>query len=89
VSSIDPNGRVDLPDGRWLVMRPMSGNDLIALYKADISFEVSLQRLASAVIEKSWDGDVLDLPWSTLRKLLREWRQVSEEVALPPVGGES
>lgn len=83
----ETDGRIDLPDGRWVRMRPQNGYDMIALGDDDLS--AITRQLAEAVVEQSWDGDVLEEPWPVLRFILNNWRRVTEEMVLPPAAGES
>jgi hypothetical protein len=71
-----------LVDGRWVVLRPMRGADIVALSGDDAG--AIFTRLAAAVIEKSWEGDVLEEEMPVLSELLKGWRAKSEENAVPP-----
>ncbi len=72
-----------------VVLRPMTGNDLIALSSDDGTMAEVLVRLGAATIHHDFtdaDGqpaEILDQPFETLRQLLAPWRIGSEEDALP------
>ncbi|TAL42570.1 MAG: hypothetical protein EPN91_07955 [Salinibacterium sp.] len=86
-SESSPAGRrVDLPDGRWVSLRPLRGADLVAMSR-DIG-EI-MERLALAVVDMSWEGDILEEEFDVLRVVLKGWRVSSEEAAVPPAPGES
>lgn len=78
--------RVTLPDGRWVVLRPLRGADLVAMNR-DVG--AIMERLAAAAVEKSWTGDLLEEEFGLLRLVLAGWRTSSEEAAVPPAPGES
>jgi len=87
VSSSSDRVRVEFEDG-WVELRFMTPRDL--LFFRDATDLASLfERAASAVLAHSYEGDTLDLPLSQARRLMRQWREKSEEEALPPVPGES
>ena len=77
---------VPLPDGRWVSLRPLRGADLVAMNR-DIG-EI-MERLSLAVVDKSWEGDLLEEEFGVLREVLKGWRVSSEEAAVPPAPGES
>jgi len=85
-SESKPGRRVDLPDGRWVSLRPLRGADLSAMSR-DVG-EI-MDRLALAVVDKSWDGAILEEEFGVLRLVLKGWRVSSEEAAVPPAPGES
>lgn len=72
-----------------VVLRPMTGNDLIALSSDDGTMAEVLTRLGAATISHDFtdaEGQpaaILDQPFETLRQLLAPWRVGSEEDALP------
>lgn len=77
----------------WVELEPMSGNDMLALATADEGMADLLRRMGRAVTDHDFlttdatgaevKADILDQPWTTLRKILPLWRSASEEDALP------
>lgn len=90
--------RIDLPDGRWVDLRPQwlsEKNRILALADEVEAAEgryIDLVNgyagiLRPAVTALSWDGDVADMPEGRLLWLLAEWARVTEDDALPPASG--
>jgi len=83
------NGRIELEGGYWVRLRPMTGNDLMALARIEEDLASALERFAAAAIEWSWEGAFLDQDWSVMRPALGEWQRTTREAALPPASGGS
>lgn len=72
-----------------VVLKPMTGRDMIALASDGGGMAEVLTRLGAATISHDFtdaDGqpaDILDQPYETLRQLIAPWRVHSEEAALP------
>jgi hypothetical protein len=86
VQALDQNGvRAD----HYVVMRPMTGRDMMALASSDENLDEVIRRMGAATIEHDFltaDGepaDILDQPWETLKLLLPVWRKSTEVGALP------
>jgi len=88
--ALDGNGQ---RGDHYVVMRAMTGRDLIAMSGSDEDLGALLTQLGKAVIEHDFvtvndegetvPADVLDQPWETLQLMLKGWRARSEEEALP------
>ena len=78
--------KVELADGRWVVLRPLRGRDLIAMVRGT---EEILERMAAAVVEQSWEGDILEEEFDILRTVIAGWKARSEDAVVPPGSGES
>lgn len=92
--------RIDLPDGRWVDLRPMwlSEKNAIVAYEASIEGTKipHLERvnafaalLRPGITATSWDGDIADMPEMELLRIMFQWQTVTEDDALPPVKGTS
>lgn len=90
--------RIDLPDGRWVDVRPQYLSDvnrLVELGKRSDDPDFTVLDLINgyadiirpAVLALSWDGDVTDMPEPRLAWLIRQWAVVTEDDALPPDSG--
>lgn len=77
---------ITLEDGRTLSLRPIRGNDLVAMSGNDVGD--LLARIKAGVIEQSWEGDILEEEWDVLRHVIRNWRLGTENQAVPQPSGE-
>lgn len=74
-----------------VVMKPMTGRDMVVVASDDGTMADVLLRLAAAVQSHDFTdangqpADILDQPYETLQQLLGPWRKQAEEDALPQV----
>lgn len=72
-----------------VILKPMTGRDMVTVASDDGTMADVLLRLEAAVISHDFtDADdqpaaFLDQPYETLQQLLGPWRKQSEEDALP------
>lgn len=77
---------VEMEDGHKVVMRNMTGRDMVVMGGDD--FSELLTRLEAAVVEHDYDGDLFDQEYETVIKpLLSGWRTGSREAVVPPTNG--
>ncbi len=90
--------RIDLPDGRWVELRPMylsDKNRILELEKREeeARYLDMLNEYAAilrpAVTATSWDGDIADMPEIQLLRLIPEWGNKTAEDILPEASGTS
>lgn len=91
--------RIDLPDGRWVDLRPQYLSDKNAIIALNARVEGENGRyidllngyadiIRPAVEATSWGGDVAEMTERRLLWLLAEWARVTEEEAVgPPASG--
>ena len=81
--------KMDLPGGGWVRLRPMTGQDVRDLARADKDPGLIIDAIERAVTEHSFGGLIVEQPWKTMREILAVWNRIDEEEALPPDNGES
>ncbi len=92
--------RIDLPDGRWVNLRPMWLSEKVAIVAYEEETEGKqtsyLERMTAyaallrpGITETSWGGDIADMPETTMLNIMARWQTISEDDALPPVTGTS
>lgn len=92
--------RIDLPDGRWVDLRPQYLSDKNAIIALNERIEGDNGRyidlvngyadiLRPAVLATSWGGDIAEMPERRLLVLLADWARLTEEDAVPPASGTS
>lgn len=88
--------RIDLPDGRWVELRPqyLSEKNRILELPAKVAEGRLIDLLNGyadiirpAVLALSWEGDITDMPELRLVELIRQWARITEDDAVPPASG--
>ncbi len=86
--------RLTLADGRWLDLRPIYISDRLTMVElgervnsggiAGLEYLSDLAALVSAaIVEKSWEGSVLQMSQPALLQLVNQWMEATEAEAVP------
>lgn len=73
-------------DSGWVLMRPMTIDDLLAIADVESDFPAAIRAVKDGVVEAHFDnGKPLgEQPVPVYTELLKAWNRVEDEVALPP-----
>jgi len=85
-----PSGqRIEL-DGGYVVMRPMTIDDMLAFSEADTNFGAAIRAVKEGCVEAKFANGLplgeQGLP--VLTAILRGWNNAEDEVALPPASAQ-